>query len=157
MASNHRKTSKAKTKAKNAEASTSRKHRREEDSEEDAEIVVSVSSKRRTKKSRTTAVDKSGDEIEVLPSKQKTKQRKTTNEVEPGDDVEEGSKISGNEDEDEGSSLEERHRAPIPKKLNVKGDSVRDILTIFTEWTTVKFSDEGKVEMVTGRWCLICK
>ena len=165
--SNNRRASKGKANAKASTQGNSggHKHRRRADeSGDDAEITKSKSSKPQQKKAKTThGAEDSDEDIEVLPSpkplKKQSKKTKMTHDDEEDmeeDDESEGDKAS-DQDNDEGSGLEERHQAPVAKKLRVKGDSVRDVLTIFTDRTTVKFSNEGKLETVKGRWCLICK
>jgi hypothetical protein len=46
----------------------------------------------------------------------------------------------------------------IPQQLNVKKDSTKDLLTIFSDLVTVKFKrNSADMETVRGRWCLLCK
>jgi hypothetical protein len=54
--------------------------------------------------------------------------------------------------------LDDIHRAGIPDQKAVKADSTRDMLTVFTDKVSVKFTHKnGGTETVKGRWCLICK
>jgi hypothetical protein len=41
----------------------------------------------------------------------------------------------------------------------VKGDSSKDLLTVFTDRTEVKFinKDDSSFELLKGRWCMVCK
>ena len=54
--------------------------------------------------------------------------------------------------------LEEQYHAPLPEVLEKK-KKAKDLLTIFSEKCSVKFSfpASGKVEVLTGRWCNECK
>jgi hypothetical protein len=47
----------------------------------------------------------------------------------------------------------------VPQEFNVKKDSTKDLLTIFSDLVTVKFKRNGDLDMETvrGRWCLLCK
>ena len=49
---------------------------------------------------------------------------------------------------------------PIPQEFNVKKESTKDLLTVFSDLVTVKFKRNGEgmdLETVRGRWCLVCK
>jgi hypothetical protein len=63
--------------------------------------------------------------------------------------------ISQEQSDDE---LKEQHHAPLPEVLGRK-KKAEDILTIFSDKCTVKFSfpGSGKVEVLNGRWCNECK
>jgi hypothetical protein len=40
----------------------------------------------------------------------------------------------------------------------VKAESSKDLLTIFTDWTEVKFvRKDGSFELLKGHWCMVCK
>jgi hypothetical protein len=46
----------------------------------------------------------------------------------------------------------------VPLEKNVKADSSKDLLTIFTDQVDVKFtSKDGSVEQLRGHWCMLCK
>ena len=47
--------------------------------------------------------------------------------------------------------------ASVPELLEVK-QRAQDLLTIFSETCTVRFCHvDGKVEVLKGRWCTVCK
>jgi len=47
--------------------------------------------------------------------------------------------------------------ASAPELLEVK-QHAQDLLTIFSEACTVKFCHlDGNVEVLRGRWCIVCK
>lgn len=50
-------------------------------------------------------------------------------------------------------SLENHQHSDIPPLLNVKRDSTKDLLLVFSDRT--KVSHKGKIE--TGRWCNVCR
>ncbi|KAF8675337.1 hypothetical protein AX14_005119 [Amanita brunnescens Koide BX004] len=60
---------------------------------------------------------------------------------------------SGTDDE-----LKEQHCAPLPEVLEKK-KKAKDLLTIFSEKRSVKFSfpASGKVKVLKGHWCNECK
>jgi len=46
----------------------------------------------------------------------------------------------------------------IAEQSNIKADSSRDLLMIFSDRVTVKFSQKGGVtKTLKGRWCILCK
>ena len=48
--------------------------------------------------------------------------------------------------------------APAPVYQNVKKHNTKDLLTIFSDKLTIHFmSKDRKAEVLTGRWCTICK
>jgi hypothetical protein len=53
--------------------------------------------------------------------------------------------------------LADRHNAEIPSALVVKNESVKDLLTIFSDLVVVKFTKGDRDETVKGRWCLVCR
>lgn len=56
---------------------------------------------------------------------------------------------------DDGNDDRDRY---IPQEYNVKKDSTKDLLTVFSDLVTVKFRQQnGDVETAKGRWCLLCK
>jgi hypothetical protein len=61
------------------------------------------------------------------------------------------------DDEESGEEPEDRHQLDIPAELQVKADTTKDLLTIFSARTTVNFKKGLNSETVTGRWCLMCK
>ncbi|RDB30471.1 hypothetical protein Hypma_007294 [Hypsizygus marmoreus] len=60
-------------------------------------------------------------------------------------------------DNEEGDGLESHHRIELDKELEVKTDTVKDLLLMFSDKTTVTFKTGDVFEKVTGRWCLSCK
>lgn len=59
--------------------------------------------------------------------------------------------------DDEGNADASDREFSVPQELNVKKDSTKDLLTIFSDLVTVKFKRNEDEETVKGRWCLICK
>ncbi len=53
------------------------------------------------------------------------------------------------------SDLEDQHRGKIPAALVVKNESMKDLLTIFSDLVTVNFKKENKMTNLKGRWCLL--
>ncbi|KAF8232047.1 hypothetical protein L208DRAFT_1274116, partial [Tricholoma matsutake] len=49
------------------------------------------------------------------------------------------------------------HHGEILEELTMKKDSTKDLLMIFSDIVTVKFTKGGKKETMRGRWCLPCK
>lgn len=59
----------------------------------------------------------------------------------------------------EGLELDEHElRVPLPQTLKTKKRQADDLLTIFSDRCTVKFSHStGKMNTLRGRWCNVCK
>ena len=57
----------------------------------------------------------------------------------------------------EASGLEEQHRGEILEALAVKKDTMRDLLTVFSDRFTVKFKKGDKIQVLKGQWCLPCR
>lgn len=55
--------------------------------------------------------------------------------------------------------LTAHQQGTVPDDLMVKDDTTRDLLTIFSDRVVIKFSPKNgdKVEVLKGRWCIICK
>jgi hypothetical protein len=55
--------------------------------------------------------------------------------------------------------LNEHHAQGTPSIVASKKNTTRDLLTIFSDRIDVAFKKQktGTVEMVEGRWCLLCK
>ncbi|RDB23356.1 Zinc finger BED domain-containing protein DAYSLEEPER [Hypsizygus marmoreus] len=127
------------------------------------------------RKCRATSDDSSSDEddsdTEEEVPRHKKKPRKSVVVEEVSDDevpevIEvvvderrsaEDDEMGSNENKDD--QLEARHIAEIPDELVVKEDSMRDLLTIFSDRVKVHFTPKNgdKPEELTGRWCTICK
>ena len=58
--------------------------------------------------------------------------------------------------QDDDENVDDRDRS-VPQEFNVKKDSTKDLLTIFSDLVNVKFKQNGYFETVRGRWCLLCK
>ncbi|KAF8136211.1 hypothetical protein EV363DRAFT_1080628, partial [Boletus edulis] len=54
--------------------------------------------------------------------------------------------------------VRDEHRGKPAAARNVKKRNTKDLLTIFSDWVTVKFLGvDGKSDLKVGRWCLVCK
>ena len=56
-----------------------------------------------------------------------------------------------------GATSSDQDRATISNVKTLNGDSMHDVLTIFTTCISVKFKEGNSIETIKGRWCLICK
>ena len=52
---------------------------------------------------------------------------------------------------------EDQHQLDIPVEYRVKKDTTKDLLTIFSARMTVNFKKGNTSEMISGRWCMVCK
>jgi hypothetical protein len=56
------------------------------------------------------------------------------------------------------ADLNSDHQGKTRPARKVKVHNTKDLLTIFSDPITVKFiGKDGTAEVLTGRWCLICK
>jgi hypothetical protein len=53
--------------------------------------------------------------------------------------------------------LEDQHRLTIGDAVVTKKDMAQDMLLIFSDRVSVKFTGEEKVRTLIGRWCGVCK
>jgi len=52
----------------------------------------------------------------------------------------------------------DHHHVALPSQLNTKKQQADDMLTIFSDRCTVKFTyDDGTSETLIGRWCSVCE
>lgn len=50
------------------------------------------------------------------------------------------------------------HQAEVDPARRIKKHDTKDLLTIFSDRIAVKFvAKDGVVEVLKGRWCLLCK
>ncbi|KIM58355.1 hypothetical protein SCLCIDRAFT_55519, partial [Scleroderma citrinum Foug A] len=57
----------------------------------------------------------------------------------------------------EPDDLGNEHCAEVMPAHKIKKRNTKDLLTIFTDRVRVKFVIAGKVDLLWGRWCMICK
>jgi hypothetical protein len=99
--------------------------------------------RKKVKRADASADEEEDDEKEVV-------------EVEVIDDEKPGEEEPEEERERHGD-LEDRHRVGISLPLDVKKETTKDLLLIFSDLVVVKFKKKESYETIKGRWCLPCK
>ncbi|KAF8488723.1 hypothetical protein F5888DRAFT_1639060 [Russula emetica] len=93
---------------------------------------------------------------EEVDDEQENVEVKVIDSEEPGEEKPEETRRGSAQKTNQGGDLEGHHCVEISVPLEVKKETTKDLLTVFSDLIVVKFKKNESYETVKGRWCLPC-